>query len=80
MAFRSPSLSILVVCDTVGATQQISFAQPLADSISSGEVSLAMVGHDPALGGSLGVSYLVGNLSAGCADTFALYLQGWRKA
>ena len=48
MAFRSPSLSILVVCDTVGATQQISFAQPLADSISSGEVSLAMVGHDPA--------------------------------
>lgn len=48
MAFRSPSLSILVVCDTVGATQQISFAQPLADSIAAGEVSLAMVGHDPA--------------------------------
>ena len=48
MASRSPSLSILVVCDTVGATQHISFAQPLADSIAAGDVVLAMVGHDPA--------------------------------
>lgn len=47
MASRSPDLSILVVCDTVGATQQISFAQPLADSIATGHIALAMVGHDP---------------------------------
>lgn len=38
---------ILVVCDTVGATQQISFAQPLADRLEAGEFVLAMVGHDP---------------------------------
>lgn len=43
---KSP-LRILVVCDTVGATQQISFAQPLQDVIESGQVVLEMVKHDP---------------------------------
>lgn len=41
-------MRILVVCDTVGATQHISFAQPLADDIHEGRVELTMVGHDPA--------------------------------
>lgn len=44
---RKP-VRILVVCDTVGATQQISFAQPLADPIANGEVVLEMIGHDDA--------------------------------
>jgi glycosyltransferase involved in cell wall biosynthesis len=41
-------LHLLVICDTVGATQHISFAQPLADAIAGGEVLLDMVGHDAA--------------------------------
>jgi len=40
-------LRILVVCDVVGATQQISFAQPLTSAVSSGEIVLDMIGHDP---------------------------------
>lgn len=44
----SSALRLLVICDTVGATQQISFAQPLAEDIRSGAVRLAMLAHDPA--------------------------------
>lgn len=41
-------IRLLVVCDKVGATQHISFAQPLADDLHEGRVELTMVDHDPA--------------------------------
>lgn len=43
MSDRRPPLRVAVVCDRVGATQQISFAQPLARAVAAGEASLVMV-------------------------------------
>lgn len=45
---RGEPIRVLVVCDTVGATQHISFSRPLAADIEAGTVILTMVGHDPA--------------------------------
>ncbi|MFK0298111.1 hypothetical protein ACIQTU_02715 [Brevundimonas sp. NPDC090276] len=44
------SRRILILCDAVGATQTISFSQPLADDVAAGRVHLQILAHDPAWG------------------------------
>ena len=39
---------LLVLCDAVGATQTISFVQPLAEDVAAGRLDLQMLPHDPA--------------------------------
>lgn len=40
--------NVLIICDAIGATQMISFSQPLARDVADGRVDLRLLAHDPA--------------------------------
>lgn len=40
--------NVLIICDNVGATQMISFSQPLEQDVTIGRLNLRLIAHDPA--------------------------------